>query len=434
MSIRRPLRSLFLAFCLAALTAASAAAAPTVHPSERVVNWVNVRQNPGIESPIIGRLRPGESAELIDTVPGWYQVRLANGQTGFVSRGWVQAVEQAAAPAGPTYHLYLIDVGTGLSVLVDGPGFAILYDAGSNDDTALGPRNRVLAYIRHVRPDLTRLDHVILSHPHQDHVALFPDVLTTYEIGNAWDSGRDYKNCQYHAFLRVIRDRNIPYHDADNQSGPHVVDVPAGTCLGHAEPAQQIVVPHAGHIQVGVPVVLGPGAQMTFLRADPKKYASPNENSLIVALDLGRTRILFMGDAQAGGRASPSLPPTASSAEGQLLLCCAANLRSDVLIAGHHGSKTSSRIATLDKIGAYMFLVSSGPKKYSGTSLPDKEIIDEFQRRGSVYRTDVDDAWCEANPAKIGPDADGQPGGCDNVILTIDSVGHLAAAYDRSAD
>src|SRR5512138_1051445 len=37
------------------------------------------------------------------------------------------------APAPGTYQIHLIDVGTGLAILVRGADFALLYDAGSND-------------------------------------------------------------------------------------------------------------------------------------------------------------------------------------------------------------------------------------------------------------------------------------------------------------
>jgi beta-lactamase superfamily II metal-dependent hydrolase len=115
-------------------------------------------------------------------------------------------------------------------------------------------------------------------------------------------------------------------------------------------------------------------------------------------------------------------------------MCCASNLHADILVAGHHGSKTSSRTALLDKAGAYMFLVSAGPTKYASVTLPDQEVIDEFVQRGTVYRTDTDDVSCRTNPAKIGPDNDNQPGGCENVLVSIDPDGEIRAEVRRSAD
>jgi len=70
--------------------------------------------------------------------------------------------------------MHVIDVGTGLSVFVRGPDFALLYDAGSNDDIALGNSNRTMAYLNTLQPPIQKIDYVILSHPHRDHVALLP--------------------------------------------------------------------------------------------------------------------------------------------------------------------------------------------------------------------------------------------------------------------
>ncbi len=80
---------------------------------------------------------------------------------------------------------------------------------------------------------------------------------------------------------------------------------------------------------------------------------------------------------------------------------------------------TSSRRAFLDAIGASTFIISSGPKKYGPVVLPDQEIIDELQARGELFRTDLDDAGCRNSAAKVGPDSDNQPGGCDNIRIQI---------------
>jgi hypothetical protein len=50
-------------------------------------------------------------------------------------------------------------------------------------------------------------------------------------------------------------------------------------------------------------------------------------------------------------------------------------------------------------------------------------IINELQSRGQIFRTDTNDAECATNPAKVGPDQDGQAGGCDNIRVTISDAG-----------
>ena len=50
------------------------------------------------------------------------------------------------AGAGPVFALHVVDVGTGLGLFVEGPDFALVYDAGSNDDRSTGGDNRFVAY------------------------------------------------------------------------------------------------------------------------------------------------------------------------------------------------------------------------------------------------------------------------------------------------
>jgi competence protein ComEC len=423
---------------LAALSAASfatfsAIAAPAVRPDDRVVNYVSVHAGPSSSSPTIGQLRPQQTAPLVSSLPGWYGIRLSDGTTGFVARGWTIVFDDQPSSPAP-YRLHLIDVGTGLAVFVEGPGFTLLYDGGSNDDVADGANNRLVAYLRHARPDLVTIDHVILSHPHRDHVQLLPDVLTTYTVMNVWDSGIPNLICPYRAFLRIIRDRHIAYHDAHSTAGPHVVPFNSKPSCGQDGIAQTMTIPHADHLRRLEPVVLGPSARMTFLTDDAAQHASFNQNSLVILLELGAVRILFMGDAEAGGRKDPSKAPTPGSIEGRLLKCCSAQIRSDALVVGHHGSKTSSRRAFVTATGARIFLVSSGPTRYDDVTLPDPEVTSELDHLGTIYPTYENDAGCAVAPAKIGPDSDGEPGGCGNLVLSIGVSGQITPAWDRSGD
>jgi competence protein ComEC len=175
---------------------------------------------------------------------------------------------------------------------------------------------------------------------------------------------------------------------------------------------------------------------MTFLHADGSRHPSPNENSLVVRVDLGSRRVLLMGDAEAGEREdwTDEPAPEPESIEGHLLVCCRAALRADILFAGHHGSRTSSRRTFLDAVDADHYVISSGPVRYGSVTLPDEVIVEELDRRGALLRTDLADAACAANPAKIGPDNDGKAGGCDNIHIAIRPNGQIGASYHRLAD
>ena len=309
-----------------------------------------------------------------------------------------------------------------------------MYDGGSNDDDARGTNNRMLAYVKAVAPTLTTIDHLILSHPHTDHVVLLPDLLAAYQVRQVLDSGRLNDICGYRALLTaVISEPGVEYHSATQDFGTRDYSFEGKNCYGQPLPTQVLHVLHASRIS-NLPVPMGQGASMTFLHADGAMHSSPNQNSLVVRLDLGGTRVLLMGDAEAGGRRNPSVPPRPSSIEGNLLVCCETELAARILVVGHHGSMTSSRNVFLDRVGASVFIVSSGPTRYGSVVLPDQEVITELASRGQVFRTDLNDQTCGQNPAKIGPDADGKAGGCDNVRVTIPSSGQPNVAYWRGSE
>ena len=425
--------------CAACVVLTSVAWADDVVPSPDVTTSVSVRASASAQSASVGVLHPGEPATLVGTVPNWYRVQLANGTFGYVSKRWTQIVTTTPPPppspvtTGSTYTIDVVDVGTGLGILIRGPDFTLVYDAGSNDDQAVGAGNRMLAFIKAVAPTTTTLDHVILSHPHTDHVLLMADLFAMYQVRQVWDSGRFYNVCGYRAFVEAVHDEpGVTYHNALQAFGTMDYAFPAGHCPG-AVPAQTITLTLDSRI-TNTPITLGPGATMTILHADGAPYPDPNDNSLVVRLDLGTTRILLMGDAQAGARADPSTAPDPKSIEGALLACCVSDLAAQVMVVGHHGSRTSSRKAFLDAVGASTFIVSSGPKKYGTVTLPDMDVVSELQARGQLFRTDLNDTACKTNPAKLGPDNDGRPGGCDNVRIVIGPGALPQVAYWRGAD
>jgi len=439
LALRTPTRAwlagLGLAFAVLACVS-SPAFANDIKPTSRVTHNVVVRAGPSAASTAIGKLHPGETLPEIDSLPSWYQVKLADGTIGYVSKAWTEEVQsEAVIPSTglPAFHLYAIDVGTGLSILVTGKDFALLYDGGSNDDLARGTSNRVIAFLHKVRPDLHRLDHVILSHPHRDHVELLPDVIDQYQVGDVWDSGRVNPICGYRLFLQEIAAHpSIVYHNALAGGGEDDAPFPAQKCYGQDLPAGTVNVKQGSQITMS-PVRLGDSATMTILHADGRDLPSPNQNSLVIRLDLGSRRILLMGDAEAGGRADPSEAPKPGSIESDLLICCSAAVKADLMVVGHHGSRTSSRAAFVAAVGAHDFIVSSGPTKYASVTLPDDVIINELSALGTVWRTDKNDSTCPtAN--KIGPDNDGRAGGCDNIEADIDDAGNVSIRYLQLVD
>lgn len=306
-----------------------------------------------------------------------------------------------------TYRLHMIDVGTGLAVLIQGVDFAMLYDAGTND--AKEKPSRVLAYLAAVLgesgDDLCghsgqvakkRIDHVLLSHPHFDHASALDTVLHCYEVANYWDSGKTATTKFYLELLDALSRSTLQYHTAADQP--------------------QVAIAKWTRYSEGDVVQLGEGASFTILHANPKA-SDANAASLVVSVTLGRAKVLLVGDAESGPRKDPSFP--VGDVEEHLIDHHKDRIRSHILQVGHHGSMTSSRHDFIEAVKPSYALVSTGPKTYGKVTLPDQVVLDELVRSGArVLRTDERDSNCPVQ-SRIGGNDDG-PGGCDTWVITID--------------
>lgn len=322
-------------------------------------------------------------------------------------------------PSGPPseFFLTMLDVGTGLSVLVRGSDFTLLYDAGSQDDRGGEDETRVAAYLVEIlgpsgpagcggnteaHPPRV-LSHVFLSHPHLDHLSLFPEVFRCFGVAHVWDSGYPGKSAAYRAFLDDAARSGAKLHRPRSRRAASDVSSAGAPALPFARDTR---------------VALGRDASFTVLHVDPDA-SDENEASIVLQLRLGTKTILLMGDAEGGERRAPDedTPPSPKSVEGQLLARYGAALDADVLVVGHHGSMTSSRLPFLDRVSPEIALISSGPFPYKKVRLPDPEVVGALAARARVYRTDVDDDACRLAPRKVGRDADGKPGGCSAITL-----------------
>lgn len=354
-----------------------------------------------------------------------------NGAIRVIRAATVEKVP-SGRPAPGTFRVHLIDVGTGLAILVQGADFNLLFDGGSTDDsaglTATGNKSRLLAYLYAAigpaadpacRPEGDRwpaapgvsplINHVFLSHPHQDHSNMLDDVLRCYRVQDVWDSGAVNETASYAAFLSAVASQpGVRYHTAIAPPSTRKVSVWGQTIsLQSAEWTT---------FREGDRRSLGLGASFKVLFADGTYYPNQfNDNSTVLRLELGSTSVLLAADAEAGIRDTPFAP--VGETEGALLERHRAELDVDILQVGHHGSRTSSRRAFLDAVSPRYALVSAGPTlNNGGVSFPDPDVIGSLTTVGAqVLRTDQHDNGCpEAD--RIGVD-DTRPGGCDNYVL-----------------
>jgi competence protein ComEC len=241
-----------------------------------------------------------------------------------------------------------IDVGQGDSLLLVSPtGKTMLVDAGGPTGGSQAAHGNFEVGEDVVSPvlwsrSIRRLDALVLSHAHSDHMGGMPAVMENFRP-RMLVVGQNPDIPAYRALLAEARRLNIP--------------VVAHTAGEHFE---------FGGTQVDVlapPVGYEPGS------------SASNDDSLVLHVRYGRTSVLFEGDAQ-------------TVSEGHML---GENLRSDLLKVGHHGSKTSTTPQFLAAVSPSYAVISVAHRNPYGH--PKWDTLQRLQNdRVRTFRTDAEGA------------------------------------------
>jgi len=240
---------------------------------------------------------------------------------------------RAPAPLSGDFELLAADVGQGNAVLVRTAQHALLYDAGPRYSLESDAGHRVLVPL--LQATQTRLDRLVLSHRDTDHVGGAAAVLATQPQADMLTSlGAD------HPLL-----------------------------LGRA--AQRC---HAGQAWTWDGVrfeVLHPRAQDYEAQPPPK----PNALSCVLRISGSASSALLVGDIERAQEAA--LLARLPQPEG------AGSLRSTLLLAPHHGSKTSSSAEFLAAVQPAVVLVQAGYRNRYGHPAP--EVMARYRALGASY-------------------------------------------------
>jgi competence protein ComEC len=241
-----------------------------------------------------------------------------------------------------------LDVGQGDSALVEGPrGFVALVDGGGRYDDSFDTGARIVEPVLRAR-GITKLDLVVLSHPHPDHMNGLLRILKRFPVGALWTNGDAGNNPVYRTLMALASEHRVPTPSPTELSRDGLNIVPLGPWFD-------------GHI--GVPPGLG-----------------TNDASLVIRLDYAGHRLLLGGDIGEEGEAE-LLDRRAARIE----LAC------DVLKVPHHGSRHASSGAFLDTVSPTLAVASAG--KYNRFGLPSPAALERYAQRGiQVLRTDRDGA------------------------------------------
>lgn len=254
------------------------------------------------------------------------------------------ALRHRELPKGELRVTFL-DVGQGDAALIDLPdGRLMVIDAGGAAHGGPDPGERALVPLLRARRR-ARIDVLVLSHPHPDHYGGMAALLDALPIGELWDSGQaeaEHADGEVAALLARARREGA------------VVRGPSELC---------------GRVQA-----FG-AARARVLFPCPRFDAGwgPNDNSLVVELELAGRRVLFTGDVE-------------QHAEGELSSHDSLTTV-DVLKVAHHGSRTSSTPALLDLLRPHVAVASMG--RHNRFGHPHDEVWSRIEARAPcALRTD----------------------------------------------
>jgi competence protein ComEC len=232
-------------------------------------------------------------------------------------------------------EMTVLDVGQGLAVVVRTADALLLYDTGAGDPQGANMANAVIL------PFLARLraagvDALVISHGDRDHAAGLSTLLDSLAVEQVW----------------------LGQPAAD-------LTVPNTPCVAGLQGEIGDLRWWQLHPSLTSPVrTLGTGPNL-----DAVAGPSSNDQSCVLMLDFQGFRMLLPGDI-------------GKDVERQLVLRWGDALRADVLVAPHHGSKTSSGPAFLNRVAAGHVVFTTGYLNRFGH--PHSVVAGRYLARGSV--------------------------------------------------
>jgi len=245
----------------------------------------------------------------------------------------------AAPPASKSLRIYSIDVEGGQSTLLVTPsGASLLIDTGWPGNNGRDA-DRVQAAMRDV--GIAKIDHLLVTHYHVDHVGGVPELARRVPIGEFLDHGEnredsDITRHDYAAYLKAIEGKpHRVVHPGDT------IDLPGLSAI--------VLTADGDHISA----IPGTKPQPNpWCASEPKAEADPSENarSVGVLITYGKFRFLDLGDL---------------TKAKEIALVCPNNPIPpiDLYLATHHGMNLSNAKAIVDAIHPRVTIMNNGAHK-----------------------------------------------------------------------
>jgi competence protein ComEC len=279
-------------------------------------------------------LAPDDQVEepAITEAPAEPSTKAAEQQTASQAQTAEPVSLPKAAETGKDLVVSVIDVGQADSILIQLPNSqSMLIDAGNNGDG-----DDVASFIR--GKGINKIDYVLATHPHEDHIGGMDDVINGFDIGKVYMPRATTTTATFEDLLLAISSKGLK------------IDTAAA----------------------GVSILDSDGLSIKLLAPVGSGYDDLNNYSAVARLTYGSTSFLFQGDAE-----------DVSESE---MLYSGANVTADVLKVGHHGSDSSTTDEFLKKVSPKFAAISCGTdNQYSH---PTQAVLDRLVGI-NTYRTDL---------------------------------------------
>ncbi|PMC82617.1 ComEC/Rec2 family competence protein [Anaerococcus hydrogenalis] len=240
-----------------------------------------------------------------------------------------------------------IDVGQGNAVLIKSNDKTLLIDGGNRSNSSY--------YYNFIKnKNVKKIDYMIASHYDEDHIAGLISILENYEVSNVLCPNYKKDTKIYKSFKKSLKKSNA-----------------------------NIVYPKKGD-EFNIS-----DANIQILWPNEYKKGVDNDNSIVVKLRYGNMSFLFPADAS-------------TNVEDQLIYS-GFNLKSDVLMLGHHGSKYSTSKQFLKEVDPKLAVISVGKNNRYGH--PSSRVLKILNDKNiKILRTDKDgdiSIKCDGKKIKI---------------------------------
>ncbi|MDY6903585.1 MAG: DNA internalization-related competence protein ComEC/Rec2 [Thermodesulfobacteriota bacterium] len=245
-------------------------------------------------------------------------------------------------------RITVLDVGQGNAAVVEIPGGkCMLIDGGGfAGSTTFDVGERIVAPFLW-RNKIAHVDIIVLTHPDTDHVGGLAYITENFHVADVWETHEPKDTDEYRAFRQAVVESKA--------ASPAFIDLPRTRMIRNVR--FDILYPLAN---VGT-------------KGGPPFQQSANNNSLVTRIAMGEVSFLFPGDIMA-------------AAEAELSTMAGNQLQSTVLMAPHHGSKTSSTAVFLNRVRPSIVVVPAGWDNRYG--YPHAPVLDRYRKMNAdVYIT-----------------------------------------------